>query len=237
MEHEQHHQTRNERKEMKIDIPETTISEALDRWNVKALVKFVSKKEYAEQLLQGKPYLQAIEEFRATEQGDGRADPCEGLVSPIMGANMDRAVYCMTRISDLHFGRFLQSPDGQRVRNEFAQGGAAVLIKDPVEFLKRFQDSEPEGIGFGPIVYDGCLFETKTALAHWKDAASIVPYHKNQTYAYQHEFRIVTGHDCKMKIEMREIDGEEHPIGLGHEPYNSLDIGRIDDIAELIPFK
>ena len=222
---------------MKINIPETTIAEALDRWNVKALVKFVSKKKYAEQLLQGKPYLQAIEEFRAAEQGDGRADLREGLVSPIMGANMDRAIYCMTRIRDLDFDSFLQSPDGQRIKNEFAQGGAAVLIKDPVEFLSRFQDSEPEGIGFGPVVYDGSLFDPKTALANWKDATSIVPYHKNRAYAYQHEFRIVTGHDCKMNIEMGEIDGEKHPIGLGHEPYTSLDIGRIDDISELIPFK
>ena len=40
-----------------------------------------------------------------------------------------------------------------------------------------------------------------------------------------------------MNIEMRENDGEEHPIRLGREPYNSLDIGRIDDIAELSPFK
>ena len=222
---------------MKINIPKTTIAETLDRWDVKALIKFVSRKEYAEQLLQGKPYLQAIEEFRATEQGDGRADPCEGLISPIMGANMDRAVYCMTRISDLDFDRFLQSPDGQRIKYEFAQEGAAVLIKDPVEFLSRFQDSEPEGIGFGPVVYDGSLFNSKVALANWKDATRIVPYHKNRTYAYQHEFRIVTGHDCKMNIEMRENDGEEHPIRLGREPYNSLDIGRIDDIAELSPFK
>lgn len=221
---------------MKINIPKATIAEALDRWNVKTLVKFVPKKDYAEQLLQGKPYLQAIEEFRAAEQGDGRADPCEGLVSPIMGANMNRAICCMTRIRDLDFNRFLQSPDGKRIRREFAQEGTAVLIKDPIEFLSRFQNSEPEGISFGPVVYDGSLFDAKTALANWKDATSIVPYHKNRAYAYQHEFRIVTGHNCKMKVEMKMIDGEERPIGFGYEPYNSLDLGCIDDIAELIPF-
>lgn len=38
------------------------------------------------------------------------------------------------------------------------------MIKDPVEFLLRFQEAEPEGINFGLVSYDGDIFEPKVAL-------------------------------------------------------------------------
>lgn len=44
------------------------------------------------------------------------------------------------------------------------------MIKDPVEFLLRFQEAEPEGINFGLVSYDGDIFEPNVALSNFKPA-------------------------------------------------------------------
>lgn len=92
----------------------------------------------------------------------------------------------MTALEDSNYQFFLQSKDGRRIKDEFSNRGAAVLIKDPVEFLLRFQEAEPEGINFGLVSYDGDIFEPKVALSNFKQAASEVPFHKNRAYEYQH---------------------------------------------------
>ena len=125
-------------------ISKSEIAGVLEQWRVGSLIKFVTQRVYAEQLIQGIPYLQAIDEFRSKEAGDGRSDAYEGLLTSFMSVGSSRAIYCMTALEDSNYQFFLQSKDGRRIRDEFSNRGAAVLIKDPVEFLLRFQEAEPK---------------------------------------------------------------------------------------------
>lgn len=218
-------------------ISKLEITEALEQWHVGSLIKFVSQTVYAEQLIQGIPYLQAIDEFRSKELGDGRTDAYEGLLTSFMSVDSGRAIYCMTALEDSNYRLFLKSKDGQRIKDEFSKGGAAVLIKDPVEFLLRFQEAELEGINFGLVSYDGDIFEPDVALLNFKQAAGAVPFHKNRTYEYQHEFRIVTGHDCDIDFKREDWDGVTHNVFNGYIPYQDLRLGSLDDIAELLTFQ
>lgn len=218
-------------------ISKSEIAGVLEQWRVGSLIKFVTQRVYAEQLIQGIPYLQAIDEFRSKEAGDGRSDAYEGLLTSFMSVGSSRAIYCMTALEDSNYQFFLQSKDGRRIRDEFSNRGAAVLIKDPVEFLLRFQEAEPEGINFGLVSYDGDIFEPKVALSNFKQAASEVTFHKNHAYEYQHEFRIVTGHDCDIDFKQEDRDGVTHNVFNGYIPYQGLRLGSLDDIAELLTFQ
>ena len=143
----------------------------------------------------------------------------------------------MTALEDSNFQLFLQSKDGLRIKDEFSNRGAAVLIKDPVEFLLRFQEAEPEGINFGLVSYDGDIFEPDVALSNFKQAAGAVPFHKNDAYEYQHEFRIVTGHNCDIDFKQEDWDGVTHNVFNVYIPYQGLRLGSLDDIAELFIFQ
>lgn len=193
-------------------------------------MKFTAKPEHAQQLLEGKPHLRAIGNFRRDELGDGRSDPYEGMATTFMGANAERAIYCMTWFSDPALPHFLATKDGQRIKSEFASGGSAVLITDPVEFLRRFQRAEKAGIDFGIVSYDGDVFEPKDAFRRLDQ----VPYHKNSRFAYQHEFRIVTGHNCKRTTTGETVDGKK--VFCGHEPYDELELGDLSNVATIINF-
>ena len=46
-------------------ISKSEIAGVLEQWRVGSLIKFVTQRVYAEQLIQGIPYLQAIDEFRS----------------------------------------------------------------------------------------------------------------------------------------------------------------------------
>lgn len=199
-------------------ITRQQIVDALVVWNVRALVKLTAKSEHTQQLLEGKPYLRAIGDFRRDELGNGRSDPYEGMATTFMGANAERAIYCMTWLSDPILPHFLATKDGQRIKSEFALGGSAVLTTDPVEFLWRFQQAEETSIGFGIVSYDGDVFEPKDAFSRLNQ----VPYHKNSRFAHQHEFRIVTGHNCKRATTGETVDGEK--VFCGHEPYDVLEL-------------
>ena len=194
-------------------------------------MKFTAKPEHTQQLLEGKPHLRAIGDFRRDELGNGRSDPYEGMATTFMGANAERAIYCMTWLSDPILPHFLATKDGQRIKSEFALGGSAVLTTDPVEFLWRFQQAEETSIGFGIVSYDGDVFEPKDAFSRLNQ----VPYHKNSRFAHQHEFRIVTGHNCKRATTGETVDGEK--VFCGHEPYDVLELDSLNDIALAIDFK
>lgn len=114
--------------------------------------------------------------------------------------------------------------------SEFADGGSAVLITDPVEFLWRFQRAEKAGISFNLVNYDGDAFEPKDAFSRLDQ----VPYHKNSRFAYQHEFRIATGYNCERVTTEATINGEK--ITCGHKPYKKLKLGNLADIATAINF-
>lgn len=162
--------------------------------------------------------------------GDGRSDSYEGMATTFMGPNPERAIFCMTWLSDPILPHFLATDDGQRIKSEFAAGGSAVLITDPAEFLWRFQHAEETGIGFGIVSYNGDVFDPKDAF----DKLEQVPYHKNSRFAYQHEFRIVTGRNCERSTTGETIDGEK--VFCGHKPYDKLRLGNLDDIAVVIDF-
>lgn len=81
-------------------ISKSEIAGALEQWRVGSLIKFVTQRVYAEQLIQGIPYLQAIDEFRSKEAGDGRSDAYEGLLTSFMSVGSSRAIYCMTALED-----------------------------------------------------------------------------------------------------------------------------------------
>lgn len=193
-------------------------------------MKFTAKPEHAQELLEGKPYLRAIGNFRRDELGDGRSDPYEGMTATFMGANAERAIFCMTRLSDPVLPHFLATKDGQRTKSEFASGGSAVLITDPAEFLWRFQHAEETDIGFGIVSYNGDVFKPKDAF----NKLDQVPYHKNSRFAYQHEFRIATGRNCERSTTGETIDGEK--VFCGHKPYDKLRLGNLADIAVVIDF-
>lgn len=82
--------------------------------------------------------------------------------------------------------------------------GAAVLIKDPVEFFLRLQEAEPECINFGLLSYDGDIFEPDVELSNFKQAPSAVPFRMNRTYEYQHGFQVLTGHNCGVNFKQEE---------------------------------
>lgn len=193
-------------------------------------MKFTAKPEHAQELLEGKPYLRAIGNFRRDELGDGRSDPYEGMTATFMGPNPERAIFCMTWLSDPILPHFLATDDGQRIKSEFAAGGSAALITDPAEFLWRFQHAEETGIGFGIVSYNGDVFDPKDAF----DKLEQVPYHKNSRFAYQHEFRIVTGHNCERATTGETLDGKE--VVCGHEPHKDLKLSDLSDIAIIINF-
>lgn len=90
-------------------ISKSEIGGALEQWHVGSLIKFVTQRVYAEQLIQGIPYLQAIDEFRSKEAGDGRSDAYEGLLTSFMSVGSSCAIYCMTALEDSNYQFFLQS--------------------------------------------------------------------------------------------------------------------------------
>ena len=69
-------------------ISKSEIAGALEQWRVGSLIKFVTQRVYAEQLIQGIPYLQAIDEFRSKEAGDGRSDAYKFYVCWFKSCNL-----------------------------------------------------------------------------------------------------------------------------------------------------
>ena len=101
-----------------------------------------------------------------------------------------------------------------------------------------FQEREEAGHA-PPLTPHLCalpIFEPKVALSNFKQAASEVPFHKNRAYEDQHEFRIVTGHDCDIEFKEEDRDGVTHNVFNGYIPYQGLRLGSLDDIAELLTF-
>lgn len=208
------------------------IKSELRSWDVATLVKFFSEVRYAQAFIEdGCIHMQAIGAFAKTEQGRGRADIYEGQASRIMRVNYDHAIYCMMSLSSDNLEMFLETPDGNRVVREFAgENGVCCVIRDPTEFLLRFQNREPSAIRFGLVSYDGDLFENREAFNHIDD----VPFTKGRRFQYQHEFRVIASHACKEHFHYENLPGLPHEkVYEGtFEPYD-IALGSLADIATL----
>ena len=141
-------------------------------------------------------------------------------------------MYCLTAIKSNSFSDFLDSQDGKRMTCEFAGGeeGCAVVINNPLAFLTRFHKAEASGAAYDLIHYDGELFSFQDVCQNlWETL-----FHKGKQYSYQHEFRIVTGHQCEMETRPLTIDGATVDVFIGYKPYTSFSLGDLSDIAEIV---
>ena len=218
---------------MKQEISSEQFEIYLKQNNVHKLAKFFNRLEYAQQLIAGKPYLQAVRAFSNQSLGEGRHDSFEGTVTRPIGFSHRYAMYCLTAIQSNSFSDFLDSQDGKRMACEFAgsKEGCAVVINNPHAFLTRFHAAEASGTASALVAYDGELFSFQDV---YQDLWETL-FHKGKQYSYQHEFRIVTGHRCEMETRPLEIDGATVDTFVGYKPYTSLSLGDLSDIAEIVP--
>lgn len=63
-------------------ITHQQITDALTVWNVRALVKFTAKPEHAQELLEGKPHLRAIDDSEATSSATAALTPTRAWRPP-----------------------------------------------------------------------------------------------------------------------------------------------------------
>ena len=164
----------------------------------KTVVKFVSKKKYADDLCKGNLRFSTPKKFRDMEENEGercRSDINEGLIEAVaktegyiefdnekIHVNIDDLkIYEDCQIFSMYMVKFddetaLMSPINSEVGNF---GEWAVLIRNPANFIskikfygKRHQKLEMEA---NEVIYDG-----KPGL-----------FHKSPEYSYQNEYRII----------------------------------------------
>ena len=96
---------------------------------IKYLIKFVSKKDHADTLLDGKLYMNAAAYYRNLEVGQG--DECEGAISHNVKIfkNDDFYVYCMYAVQDNDLNENLILINEKTINDFKCSNGYLVLIK------------------------------------------------------------------------------------------------------------
>ena len=207
---------------------------AVKHWNINKFVKFYDRDEYAEAFRDaGEMYMRPIRSFafdKSEQADDGRCDPYEALASEIMVESPGKPIFCCTAVGPSGLAAFLSSADGMRIIKEMAgPHGAAVIIDDPAEWLRRVGKAVPEGFRCGPISYKGDVFGVKEAMFHPGEKAFL----KSSRFAYQHEFRVALNVDQPLMLEEAGIvDGV--PVQRGRFDPRLLKIGPIADIARVM---
>lgn len=185
---------------------------------IKYLIKFCAKEQYADDLICGKLYMNAAAYYRHLEKGQG--DVREGAISDSVAffKNGNRLVYCLYSVmaTDIVNGKTVIS---KRVIDDFecANGWAVIIEYEP--FLKALSALDNEGHSWesGPVSY-GRIAHVQTEhflVSH--DMTNL--FIKHPDFAYQKEYRIVVNDPLQPNTQVKSAD--DFPPGfwpIGKKP-------------------
>lgn len=170
------------------------------------LIKFCSKEAYADDLLNGKLFMNAAGYYRSLELGQG--DPMESAISSHsqIFTNSGRPIYCMYTVkeSDILDGEALIS---EQVINDFGCANGWAVIIDYAAFVERLKtlDTGERPLAHNPVRYgyisDGLMNDLMTK----RDCRNL--FIKNPYFSHQKEYRIVVGANLPRRFCKKPLNG------------------------------
>lgn len=198
----------------------------------KYLIKFCAKEKYADDLMDGKLYMNAAGFYHRLEKGQG--DNREGIISSgvFMYKNSCRPIYCMYSVmsSDIVEG---EAAIPARIISGFscAEGWAVVVEYEFFEELLFGLDTEGHAAWRGQVKYGAISLDLTKELLVRKDDMQL--FIKSEEYSYQKEFRIVVGSSLKHRTREVEFDGMIIECEDTEKPYESVTYSLPDDLRAI----
>ena len=156
--------------------------------NIQYLIKFVSKYEYAEDLIKGKLFMRPARYFHHLERGQG--DNMEASVASGLGLykNMDFPLYCIYANYNVYNNKIVIP--NKLITDFKCENGYAVIIKfsDFSEALSRCDTKGYDAVG-GLVRYTSKPFVNIDYFLNDKDCTNL--FYKDPYFSYQQEFRFV----------------------------------------------
>ena len=200
---------------------------------IRYLIKFVSKKEYAEQLVKGELFTRPAGYYEELEfkEGVGQGDRCEGLISGVgqIKMRMDHPIFCLYSVTEDEIVEDTIKISTDLIDTFKCIDGYAVLI-DFNKFENLLKSKEfTFNIRFGPVHYGYIPDELMSDFFSYKLESNL--FIKVPRFSYQKEYRIEFVENLERSI-LRDVDLGEHS---GNELYNGhiVDISSWNDVFKI----
>ncbi len=195
---------------------------------IKYLAKFVSKKSYADDLLNGKLYMNTPCYYRHLDNGQGDLREATLFMDCCVYQNYLIPIYCMYMICDkeIQNGQHIIST---RCISDFKCENGYIVLFDFIDFTSRLYTVNTYGyeLNASPVTY--CIPTPKESIEMLKKD----PYQnikiKNPYFSYQKEFRIIIGK--KTSSNDNDFENPKSAEYWFKEPL--IDIGKSIEISSL----
>ena len=163
---------------------------------LKYLLKFVSEKEYAEQLVSGKLFMRPALYYHRLENGQGDIREAAVDSHTRMYKCSHYSIYCMYAVhaEDLRDNTIMIS---KRCIDDFKCENGYIVLIDAEEFKKRLPTVKTDGHGLrgGQVIYRMLTFPDVERFLTTTDTDNL--FIKHPYFSYQHEYRIVVEENLK----------------------------------------
>lgn len=184
-------------------------------------IKFVSCEAYANDLMDGKLFMNAAGYFWNLEAG--RGDVREAAISDgsAMYMNADKPIYCMYVVADADVVDGSIMIEG-RLIDEFCNHDGWLVVIDAQDFLAAIRPLERDGTieGKGPVMYrslHACdrewFFQTRSPMNLFV---------KHPRFAYQREYRLLGRRGLERNLVEWTIDGDVVQMQDPRQPFASV---------------
>lgn len=172
---------------------------------IKYLIKFTSKCEYAQDLMNGKLFMNQADFFHNIEngQGDVREATFSNTSMAYIGAN--NPIYCIYIVYNSQIIDNKIAIDN-RIIEDFNAKYAVIVDYD--SFIERLSNKElitNYAISFGPVSYRVLSIDDSKEMLLGKKSAL---FYKHPYFSYQQEFRITVHEGLGCITRKIELDGE-----------------------------
>lgn len=208
---------------------------------IKYLLKITPKKQYAQDLIDGKLYMNSAAYYRYIENGTkGQEDPMEAAVSSTnkIFINSLYPIYCMHKVEDsevkygkIHISKCVVEELGTKY---------GYIVQLPYNlFLKRLITCDTNGhrLCYGPVHYGFIDLPISKKLFAESDVKQL--FIKSEKFSEQREYRIVICELLGREFGSQMLDGMEVPVETGFDhkiykiPHGFSDIMKLYKISEL----
>lgn len=175
--------------------------EANNRSKIVYLIKFVAEKEYAEDLLNGKLYMNQAAYYHSVQENDknfsdnkgyncGQADQFEAAMADgrCIYSGMDRPIYCLYAVYENQIENDVINID-KRIIKDFKPKYAVIINFQA--FNDKLNSEELDtifSVGFGEVSYRYKTLEDTKLMMSGEQSPLFI---KSPCYSYQQEYRIV----------------------------------------------
>ena len=201
---------------------------------IKYLAKLVSKKQHAEDILNGKLYMNAAAYYHKLEKGQG--DEIEGVISHniMMFKNLDRPIFCMYCLEDDDIKDNSTLIDEKMIL-DFKCGNGYIVLIEYESFKNKISQLDTcdfQLIG-GKVSY-GWIDNNLSIDLFINDGMQNL-FIKQPGFAYQKEFRIAVAEPLPEKLKKIFVNGQEHSQLMGYDAKQYCFKTDIRDISKYFP--